>query len=68
MRKRQAIRVSRAMSLEELPAFLKTDELCEYLQIGATKGYALMQRFGVKVGAGHRLPKDRIPEIFEERA
>ena len=56
------------MSLEELPAFLKTDELCEYLQIGATKGYALMQRFGVKVGAGHRLPKDRIPEIFEERA
>jgi len=36
--------------------------------VGTLKHDTGRQRFGVKVGAGHRLPKDRIPEIFEERA
>jgi hypothetical protein len=62
--RRPVKKIDRRMRIEELPAFLTREEFREYLGIGRSLAYRLLQQHGVKIGNLHRLPREKIPEIL----
>jgi len=62
-------RVTPTMMFDQLPANLTVADIQTWLPCGRSKAYELMARFGIKVGAGNRLPKERLRDhVLLERA
>jgi hypothetical protein len=68
MRRRRPVNIDRSAAINDLPFYLTVDELAQYLQIGRSTAYGLMQRYGKKLRSQNRMPRERIPELLLDRA
>lgn len=61
------MRIDRRTPIDELPQFLRVDELRDYLAIGRALAYTLARQYGRKVGRHVRIPREAIRAITERQ-